>query len=657
MSSPSKRRRTSPTTYIGVSDQENHEHAQPRPSTPKRASYQSPTKASLARSNPGVLQQVAQAKQRRESEPNRRQSLLDAVLGNKRTQPEDGQEHVEETRATDTSTAVPLESGQDTQTATLANDIADAFRDAPGPNATLPDSRPQEITRQTPNYSPRRNEIPTFTSPSIVPRLVKSTSTSQQQARRSTSAELPPTPVQLGSDSQPSRPRGLASSSPGGSGRRRVRIRGGHVTSSPLKPKAPAPAVEEPQEDLDHAEIASGIEDDLEEEVQNQSIEGVEDLEETDDPTIRDKQQQLRSLQMDLKALQEQYDKLQTISKDINQNKSKTHAPTNLDENLTFLLNSLPPPKETWPPRPEDHPLFQKHPQTYLTLFSPGNLRMSYQCWEDTNPSTTKTKGQAPSRNTFVCQTTFAAPEPWPPSTLNLTFDVITDQDTCEIVKIVFANNKHQPIALQNWINDRLQRPVFKTDLATIMTGVGRYFEEDVKRASIYKYLTEKLTTSTGAEQRKITLPVQSRQDALALLSYLNTTQQSFSPTNANTNAQTLKRTRHSLGSAGTRQMMLTYDITLNWIGQPRTHVDICTSGFSNDATQHARKLFGEIEAVDGVCAAFEGVWEVLGMKDTVNADGVNGSEEVVGGGKGRGKGRKKARRMTEFESPVKASG
>lgn len=96
---------------------------------------------------------------------------------------------------------------------------------------------------------------------------------------------------------------------------------------------------------------------------------------------------------------------------------------------------------------------------------------------------------------------------------------------------------------------------------------------------------------------------------------------------------------------------MLTYDISLNWLGQTDTAVDVCTSGFSNNAIQQARRLFKEVEPVDGVESAFEAVWSVLGTESgTETAD----ETAAAGAGKGRGK-KKKARRMTEFDSPVKS--
>lgn len=409
-----------------------------------------------------------------------------------------------------------------------------------------------------------------------------------------------------------------------------------------MKPKQAAPALIEPEEDLDDAEAASGIgDDDVEEEREGATAESGLDLgEKTNDPTVRGKQQQLRSLHEDLKVLQEQCDKLKKIGSAAFQNKSNPHSPDELDQDLEYLLGCVSRPATSRVSRLEDHPLFKKNTYTYLTLFSPSDFRLTYQCWQ----KTTKT------RNSVVYQTTFAAPQPWPPNTLNLTFDVFTDQQTGDIEDIVFANNRHQPPPLQKWIEGRLSHPVFKTDLATIFTGIGRYFEEDTRRATIIKHLTEKLASSPPTEteqhegastQAATTAAVPSRKDALSLLPYLDISQRSFSLV-ARSDALVQKKTRHSLSSA--KQLMLTYDISLDWIGQTGTAIDVCASGFSTGAVQNARKMFRKIEVVDGVKAAFEGVWKVLGMDE----------DAVVGGGPEGATGKRKVRRMTEFNSPVK---
>ena len=82
------------------------------------------------------------------------------------------------------------------------------------------------------------------------------------------------------------------------------------------------------------------------------------------------------------------------------------------------------------------------------------------------------------------------------------------------------------------------------------------------------------------------------------------------------------------------------YDIHLNCVGQTRTKVDIVTSGFGIEATKHVRRLFQEVEEIDGVIKAFEAVWSILNVQ---NADAQNDAAKM--------KGKKgKARRMTIFD-------
>src|SRR5438874_13595704 len=70
--SPPKRRKTSPSTSVTVDASNIGGH----PSTPKRASFQSPTKASLARSHPSLLPQSAGRSQVQTRGQGLRQELL-----------------------------------------------------------------------------------------------------------------------------------------------------------------------------------------------------------------------------------------------------------------------------------------------------------------------------------------------------------------------------------------------------------------------------------------------------------------------------------------------------------------------------------------------------------------------------------------------------
>lgn len=618
MSTTSKRRRTSPTSFVAVDDQENNVEGQPKPTTSKKASYQTPTKASLARSNPGVLKQVEQAKDRRESESNRRRSLLDHVLHkeipetvpeviqdeppSKDPQAQEIQEHVVEGTS---------------QAGTLADDVVNAFArpiENAGGSATekvLAREISPVTEERLKQYTPGRQRMAySVASPNIVPRLVPSTGSAsqtqrQRQERGSQEPDLPPTPRQDGEDTGYQRPTGLISSSP--NGRRKFRNKDTKLTSSPLKPRAPPPVIE-PEVD-DQVELASGIGDEDEEDngpVPTMAAD--ENLDEaSDDPVIQEKQRQLRDIQAQLHSIQADYRELKTFTTSIA--KARSHVfdftDTKVIEDMDLALTSLSTPPKSLTTQPEEDEKFKKYPGAFLTLFAPSNLQVSYETFEK--------KGRACAQK-VVYQMTLVAPEPWPPTALNITFDTTVDLETNLVDEIMLLQTQvvRHAVPLQKWIEHRLHEPLLKTDLATFAAGAGRYFDESVKRAKVFKYLSDRLDSST--DEFLLPTDLQSKvtdtKEVLFLLPYLTASQKLFTSPSSTLGA---KGTGRPPGNA--KQLMLVYEISLNWVGQPEARTDIHASGIGAEVVKHARMLFKEVEAVKGVVEAFEAVWEVCGMK------------------------------------------
>ncbi|KAJ9652816.1 hypothetical protein H2198_007946 [Neophaeococcomyces mojaviensis] len=662
MSTPSKRRRTSPSTYVAVNGDSDDNAAKSGPATPKRASYLSPTKASLARSNPVVLAQTSDAKARRESSPNRRRSLRDAVLGARVDLLEEDERQQEVGQTADVETSTNEQQAGVSSSNQLATDIAKAFEqpansDIPAPIQPRSPLRIRQPSLQPSIYTPPRNRsVPSVTTPSIVPKLVQSTSKivdDERNDRQDTEGELPLTIVRLGKDVA-GRPRGLVSSSPGGSDRRRVRGPNRTTTSSPLKPRDPPP--EQSEDAVDNVEVASGLGEEPEEEgygnknaaadeyFQEEVPETTEDAgdhaeeqsqDDLDDPVIRDKMSELKVLQDQLQVLQTDCRELERLGTTITKLNTKTSDLSTLEPTLELLLSSASKSIDPRNPPLESHPLFQKDPTAFLTLFAPGNLIMSYETWEK----------QVRGRQKFVYQTTFAAPRPWPPTALNITFETTIDLEDDAVEKIEFNNTSNRPMSasIEKWINDRLADPVLGCDLATLVTGVGRHFEEDVRRARVLKDLAERYPTVD------VVLTSSDSVESISLLPYLGKSQMSFI---SDEEARQQQRTRRSASTAMIKEVMLVYNIHLNWIGQPKTSVDVVIAGFSYNAMHNAKKLFREIEPISGVVKAFEAVWEVLGMDNKEERERGDESVGLQKGdmSKGKGKARKSlARRMTEF--------
>lgn len=647
-----KRRRTSPDTYIAVNGSNSHD--QTLANTPKRASYLSPTKASLSRSNPQLLHASASAKKSRESEPNRRQSLRDAVLGNKSVLPIADQQDVQEAENTANSEADPAVLTSFYQRE-ATDPIASIEKEDEVPNTPRRRGLDEHSSsrRQRNNSTPRRNtQLNRFASPKIVPQLVDS----PQHRRRSEDAELelPPTPVQLGKDKLPDRPRGLSSSSPGGSDRRRVRIRGGNIYSSPLKPREMAPVLSEDEGDAENdVEIASGLGDDDQDvtATTNSAVDAMdvsaagsrleEDMAASDTRPVQDanlahhdhnsdmmeKDKKVKALQSQLGTLRNDLEQLQSLRARLN--KSRASDPKVSEAELQLVLEDIDPsePISTLPT--DQNALFQKNTSAYLTLFAPTTLTMSYETWDK----------MVSGRQKFVYQTTFVASKPWPVDTFALTLDTYLDWDTDVVEDVVVVKDTKQH-EMSKWMKSRLQDPVLRHDVATLVTAAGNFFEANINRARIWNALIDPII-SNGHENSQDEQVVSesstvSQNEAHSLLPYMFKNQHAFASSGG---AQ--QRTRRSLGSA--KQLMLTYDIDLDWLGRPQVKTEILMTGFGQETTEAAKKLYGELQGVEGVAKALNGVKSILGMTG-------NGGEENIDQDQGKMRAKKgKARRVTDF--------
>src|SRR5271156_2985055 len=229
--SPAKRRKTPPTASVAV----DASNTQSNPSTPKRASFQSPTKASLARSHPNLLPQSAGPSQVQTRGQGLRQELLSRRTSQSVPKPS--------TAELETLKSQNEPAGETPADSTIAGtgNFSGVIRNlfAAEPSKLPASSRTPLRARQPPirlvESQNRNNDLQISKQAQIKhprgrPRLSNDAEKDEP--------ELPPTPVQLGLSAQPNRPRGLASSSPGrssGSSRQRTRLNESRHTSSPTK--------------------------------------------------------------------------------------------------------------------------------------------------------------------------------------------------------------------------------------------------------------------------------------------------------------------------------------------------------------------------------------------------------------------------------------
>ena len=283
--SPAKRRKTSPTTAIAVSATNSERPAETDPNATdqlgtKRASFQSPTKASLARFNPALIPKIIEKSAEIQTiahmarpEDSRRESLVQQVLGHKRrssalseritqgarSRPEtpvpDGDHEGQNVLAAPSSAAAPE---------SLSMAISRAFSESRPIRSPL---RPRQGSAVPAATSHIAGEISSIKEANLHPvrghpadSIYRRALSHQSQLRYPDDVddifdtspspddigepELPPTPTQLGISPPPEKPRGLDfSSSPSGRRARRAakEAAGGmSLRRSPLKAHEPA---------------------------------------------------------------------------------------------------------------------------------------------------------------------------------------------------------------------------------------------------------------------------------------------------------------------------------------------------------------------------------------------------------------------------------
>ena len=433
-------------------------------------------------------------------------------------------------------------------------------------------------------------------SPSIVPRLVPSSQPRRES--RSPSTELPPTPVQLGSPV--TRPRGLASSSPGGRNRR---SRMNHVvTTSPLKPKDLAPVFlnEEPGEDYIYAEVASGIVDEvhrIDETVQLSALLQVD----FEDENLQSKQTELFKLSEMARNLQDECDDLDKLGSKVYGEFPMPQFPVEDFEQLldSIIDNTQNRKSEAWWRQPENHDKFQKDYQTYLDLIKPDNLELTYEImYEERGLHTTSVA------------LSIQAAKPLTKDALNLLSFLDVDSATGKLMTCGIHNDpkKIWPAPLKLWAAE------FESiNLDVMITVISNHLAADVQRASILH--------SIEHPEDEINYKRLTQLTAAKLLPYLN------------------QKTSHVTIRSRGKMLTLSYGISIDWIGHASPKTEVITYGCSADTKRNIRIIFREVESIDGTLKAFRAVQTLLMDEGP-----------TMPSKKSRERPKKKARRMTVFD-------
>ncbi|KLJ10569.1 hypothetical protein EMPG_14049 [Blastomyces silverae] len=567
LDSPAKRRKSNSSSAIAVSASNTAQQSQvngvdiQKPQRPSRASFQSPTRASLARSHPDVLSRVlsrspAKTAQQRPVSRGRESASIGGGSGGGRV--EDGRSAVRG------SSRLPRPSSLSATSASVTElPIRQAIQKfvplSPRRRSSVPVS-----AAQPPQKSSQRSRVSFSAEPAAklpAPRppsrgkdlalgpIVDESIANGRRTRSSSSPdqgdgepELPPTPTELGLARVRNRSRGLLSSSSPSyrqEKKRKRMIRDGVQKPSPLQPKdievatdnvadqVASPRIPFPEEDVPDtvgekvklrdalaAQLARLKEEVAKIEYETQRYEKPDEYPAPDEESINN----LIEL-------------LTTSNPSCAPPPQPPPSPPPVSSLLSFLLpfsssrlipstEPVPAPSTSLPP---ENPFALQQPADltpYLTLFAP--LSLTAHTTTTTSTSILPTSTQEPSssssspRITQMHNLTLSAPAPFPAHLFQIPIALQTNPESQSVISISIPAqplphypdkraNHNIPTTLSSWLQTRLSNPLLQRDISGLCWGISRYWEADISRAKIWAQLEElrdRVTTTLSSVQK-----------------------------------------------------------------------------------------------------------------------------------------------------------
>ncbi|OJD15795.1 hypothetical protein AJ78_03975 [Emergomyces pasteurianus Ep9510] len=638
LDSPAKRRRSNSSSAIAVStlntDQQ-HPHVNgvdiQQPQRPSRASFQSPTRASLSRSHPDVLSRVlsrspAKKAQQRPVSRGRQSASI-------------GGGGVEVRRSGARGSRLPRPSSLSGTSAFVTDlpirqsipelDSLSPRRESSVPvSASQPPRRSSQRSRVSFSAEPR-SLLSAPRSPTRVKdvgrgQMVEESVDNGRPTRSSSSPnegtgepELPPTPTELGLETLPNRRRGgLSSSSPSYrvEKKRKRRMRDGVQNPSPLKPKdtdlardnagdrIASPRILLPEEEVpDEFEAKTKLRDALAAQLSRLK----EDIAKIEYETQRyEKPDEFPA--PDEEAINNLMELLTTSNPTCQPPPPPPPSPPPVSSLLSFLLpfssSRFIPPIEPAPPPslspPLENPFALQQPvdsTSYLTLFAP--LTLSAHTSTTTSipnlPTSTHEPSSASPPITQTHNITLSAPSPFPAQLFQVSINLQTNPERQAVVSISIPSlhdtdiqlrsNQTIPTPLSSWLQTRLSNPLLQRDISGLCWGVSRYWEADVSRAKIWAQLEElrDRIIATLSSSQKGSLPSDGDNETTkkaypprTLLPHLGRTSFLFS---VETQQQQMKQ--QVTASQLLPQLLITCPLTLDlWTSEPQLQPDISVS-------------------------------------------------------------------------------
>ncbi|KAJ5708076.1 hypothetical protein N7488_007877 [Penicillium malachiteum] len=398
--------------------------------------------------------------------------------------------------------------------------------------------------------------------------------------------DLPPTPTQLGLEKAPDRPRGLLSSSPSARHEKhRKRKAIDAIQGSPLKTmrfRHQSPEASVSDIDVDDAGLSMAA---LEKRKLRKSL--TAELQKLKDDVAEltewtGKIESNSNLNDDPHKLSHFLDLLSEESSHINRPMPR-RTPVPISSLLCTLLpfsKNIPRPSRQTSPLPMNPFALKEssYAPSYLTVFAPLALQ-------------TSTSRSTASRTSTIVEThtlTFTPPSPFPSSLYNISVVYETDPEAQAIVSVSVptgSNSKKRrvPEVLRRWIEARLANPLLKLDVATLCWGINRYWEASISRAELWAYIDHKY----GSGEQKGDLP--KSQPGVLMLSELRRL------------IPHLERSTMVIKSKSERnapRVLLSNALTIDdWTGEPQLRPELSvstssSSGASKKIDQETKKLF-----------------------------------------------------------------
>ncbi|KAJ5824287.1 hypothetical protein N7447_006627 [Penicillium robsamsonii] len=602
MDSPAKKRKTSETAGITVAPKlsQNGLHRSRRPS------FQSPTRASLARSHPDILERAISRS------PARRPVNKDS-----------GQQDPRKFGLRDRKALRPsLNVPESPLTRPRGSEAPESSPNRRSSGVQAFSKPPRRISRRI---------LPgdlVFGSPMPQPKNPESNTPERQLAIELGSAtrevdmdmgpdssfmdednlepDLPPTPTQLGLEKAPERPRGMLSSSPSRRQEKRVKRTTNALHESPLRAvnfQSPPPEYFETVSDLGAVSAA-----------------------------IREKRISREKRAADLRRLRNEVEELETWAKKIESNPDIKSDNRGLDKFLSLLTSeeanrtslpipqtapksissllatllpfsaNIPRPKRELSSLPTNPFALQEASQSlpYLTAFAPLTLKTR---------TTWSSRGEELSETHTLI---FSPPSPFPASLYNVTVVYETNPETQALTSLSVptgsdSKKRKIPEALRRWIDSRLENRLLKLDVASLCWGINRYWESAITRARLWAHIDHKYG-ARASQGRKDTV-LESKHGVITLselrrlVPHLDRNSMVIKPKSSNSSPRVL----------------LSNTLVLDeWTGEPQLRPEISVSipGVDKKIDQETKKLFYALLREDGALG-------IRGVEDNIHVDAV----------------------------------